>query len=49
MDAIIELAKEKRCKKVKWMVSKWNTDAIEFYKKKGAVIDDVEISCDLVF
>ncbi len=49
MDAIIELAKEKRCKKVKWMVSKWNTEAIEFYKKKGAVIDDVEISCDLVF
>lgn len=48
IDAVIQLAKEENCKKVKWMVSKWNNSAIEFYKKKGAEIDDVEISCDLV-
>jgi diamine N-acetyltransferase len=46
---VVNLAKREGCKKVRWQVSKWNEDAIEFYKRKGAVIDDVEINCDLVF
>ena len=49
MDEVINLAKEEGCKKVRWQVSKWNSNAIDFYKKKGAVVDDVEINCDLVF
>jgi diamine N-acetyltransferase len=49
MDEVVNLAKREGCKKVRWQVSKWNEDAIEFYKRKGAVIDDVEINCDLVF
>ena len=49
IDEVIAMAKQENCKKVKWMVSKWNKHAIEFYKKKGAEIDDVEISCDLIF
>ena len=49
MDEVFKIAKQKNCKKVKWMVSKWNKKAIEFYKNKGAVIDDVEINCVLVF
>lgn len=49
MDKVIEMAKDQDCKKVKWQVSKWNQNAIDFYKSKGADIDDVEINCDLVF
>ena len=49
IDEVIEMAKKENCKKVKWQVSKWNQHAIEFYKSKGAGIDDVEINCDLVF
>ena len=48
LDAVFKIAKEENCKKVKWQVSKWNKNAIEFYKKKGAGIDDVEINCDLI-
>ena len=44
--AIIDLAKEGACKKVRWQVSKWNTAAIGFYEKMGATIDEVEINCD---
>ena len=47
MDEVFYLARKEGCKKVRWQVSKWNKSAIEFYKKKGAVIDDVEINCDL--
>jgi len=49
VDEVIEMARKENCKKVKWQVSKWNQHAIEFYKSKGAIIDDVEINCDLVF
>jgi len=48
MDAVFQIAREQNCKKVKWQVSKWNKSAIEFYKKKGAEIDDVDINCDLI-
>ena len=49
MNSVIALAKENNCKKMRWQVSKWNTNAQAFYEKLGAVIDDVEINCDLVF
>lgn len=49
MDEVFKLAKSQGCKKVKWQVSKWNQHAIDFYKSKGAEIDDLEINCDLVF
>ena len=48
MDEVLRVAKKEKCKKVKWMVSRWNKNAIDFYRKKGAVIDQVEISCDLI-
>jgi GNAT superfamily N-acetyltransferase len=47
LDKVIETAKSENCKKVKWQVSKWNKKAIEFYKMRGAIIDEVEINCDL--
>lgn len=48
LDAIIDLAKATQCKKVRWQVSNWNTNAMDFYKKMGAVIDTTEVNCDLI-
>jgi GNAT superfamily N-acetyltransferase len=45
---VIETAKTEKCKKLRWQVSNWNSKAIEFYKKMGAAIDEVEINCDLL-
>ncbi|MDB5277460.1 MAG: family N-acetyltransferase [Ferruginibacter sp.] len=47
LQQIIELAKNNACKKVRWQVSKWNSNAIEFYQKMSAAIDETEINCDL--
>jgi len=48
MNSVIDFAKANNCKKLRWQVSNWNTNAQAFYKKLGAIIDDVEINCDLV-
>lgn len=47
LGAIIDLARDAQCTKVRWQVSKWNEPAIALYKKIGAKIDDTEINCDL--
>ncbi len=47
MDSVFEIARKENCTKVRWQVSNWNSKAIEFYKKRGAVIDDIEINCDM--
>ena len=49
MNKVFEIAKKENCNRVRWQVSKWNTSAIEFYKKIGAFIDDTEMNCDLIF
>ena len=33
---VIEIAKERNCGRVEWVVLDWNKSAIEFYKKLGA-------------
>jgi diamine N-acetyltransferase len=48
MDTVIGIGNEEGCKKMRWQVSRWNKKAIEFYRRKGAVIDDVEINCDFL-
>ncbi len=48
LQAVIELGKNEYCKKLRWQVSKWNEQAIGFYKKMGATIDDVEVNCELI-
>lgn len=48
LDAVINKARAENCIKLRWQVSNWNTNAIEFYKKMGAEIDEVEINCDLL-
>ncbi|QGY42620.1 GNAT family N-acetyltransferase [Maribellus comscasis] len=46
INSVIQKAKQENCKRVHWQVSKWNKSAIGFYKKLGAVVDDVELNCD---
>ncbi|MCI4671927.1 MAG: GNAT family N-acetyltransferase [Bacteroidia bacterium] len=46
-DRVMEVGKEANCFKMKWQVSSWNAKAQEFYRAKGAIIDDAEINCDL--
>nr|WP_319398763.1 GNAT family N-acetyltransferase [uncultured Carboxylicivirga sp.] len=46
IQSVIQKAKEQNCKKVRWQVSGWNTNAIEFYKKLGASVSDMESTCD---
>lgn len=48
LTAVIRHAKAIGCKKVRWQVSKWNANAILFYQRFGATIDEVEINCDYV-
>lgn len=45
--AIIELARNAGCHKMRWQVSGWNQPAIDFYTQLGAEIDDSEHNCDL--
>ena len=46
LQQIFELAKKEDCKRVRWLVSNWNTPALEFYKKCGAEIDEESFVCD---
>ena len=46
-EAVKNIGIEKNCVKMKWMVSDWNTNAQEYYKRKGATIESSEWVCDL--
>ncbi|NVK64581.1 MAG: GNAT family N-acetyltransferase [Flavobacteriales bacterium] len=39
-DRIVEIARERNYARMDWQVLDWNTPAIEFYKKRGATIDE---------
>ena len=47
-EEVVNLAKIENCRKLRWQVSRWNNNAIEFYKKMGATLDDIEQNCDLL-
>lgn len=36
LEEVITIAKEKKCKRVEWVVLDWNKSAIDFYKSRGA-------------
>ena len=38
-EAFLTEAKTTKCRLVKWQVLDWNTDAIKFYEKNGAIIE----------
>ncbi len=43
---IFEVAKTENCSRVRFQVLDWNLNAIEFYKKTGATLDNEWINCD---
>lgn len=47
--AVISYAKKSGCNGLRWQVSNWNTNAINFYENLGAKINKVEMNCDLIF
>ncbi len=49
LEKIIEVAKEEKCKRMRWQVLDWNSKAIEFYKKMNASLSQEWINCDLHF
>ncbi len=48
-DKIVEIAKELKVRRMDWQVLDWNQGAIEFYKKKNAVLDPEWINGRLFF
>jgi GNAT superfamily N-acetyltransferase len=46
LQKIFDTAREENCKRVRWMVSEWNTDALAFYEKRGAEIEKDLYICD---
>lgn len=48
INEVISFARSQNCHKVRWQVSEWNTNSIEFYKSLGAKLDNLEYRCDLI-
>jgi GNAT superfamily N-acetyltransferase len=48
-DRVVKIAKEKNVKRMDWQVLEWNEPAIQFYKKKGALLDAEWINGRLYF
>ena len=46
---VVEIAKERKVKRMDWQVLEWNQPAIEFYKKKKATLDPEWINGRLFF
>jgi GNAT superfamily N-acetyltransferase len=38
-DEVVQIAKSRGVKRMDWQVLDWNTPAINFYKKKEAILD----------
>ena len=47
LNKVIEFGNENNCKRIRWQVLDWNTDAIEFYRKYGAKLDGEWVNCDI--
>lgn len=43
---VFKIAKKENCNRIRWQVLNWNSEAIEFYKKIDASIDDQWLNCD---
>ncbi|RAI99684.1 diamine N-acetyltransferase [Chitinophaga skermanii] len=48
-DQVLTIARSQGCVKMRWQVSRWNEAAKAFYVKRGAVLDEVEMNCDINF
>ncbi len=48
-DRVVEIAKERNYARMDWQILDWNAPAIEFYKKRGARIDEDWLNGRLFF
>ena len=48
-DKVVEIAKERKVKRMDWQVLDWNQPALAFYKKKGALLDPEWVNGRLFF
>jgi GNAT superfamily N-acetyltransferase len=48
-DRVVEIAKERKVRRMDWQVLEWNTPAILFYQKKKATLDPEWINGRLFF
>ena len=48
-DRVVAIAKERNYARMDWQILDWNTSAIEFYKKRGATIDEDWLNGRLFF
>ena len=48
-DAVIQVAKKEKVRRMEWQVLHWNTSAIDFYRKDKALLDDEWINCKFTF
>lgn len=44
---VFDIARAERCHRVRWQVLNWNKNAIELYRKCGALIDSEWSNCDV--
>lgn len=47
-DAVLQIAKERKMKRLSWQVLDWNESAISFYKKYQTEFDNSWINCRIV-
>ena len=46
LDKLFDIARNESCNRVRWQVLDWNVNAIQFYEKIGATLDNEWINCD---
>ncbi len=48
-DAVVQVAKKDKVKRMEWQVLEWNEPAIKFYKKTNTVFDEEWVNCKLTY
>ena len=48
-EKVVEIAKDKKVKRMDWQVLEWNALALGFYKKKEAELSSEWVNCRLYF
>ncbi|MBK7819244.1 MAG: GNAT family N-acetyltransferase [Sphingobacteriaceae bacterium] len=48
-EAVVQVAKNDKVKRMEWQVLEWNEHAIKFYKKTNTVFDEEWVNCKLTY
>jgi GNAT superfamily N-acetyltransferase len=48
-EAVVQVAKKEKVKRMEWQVLEWNEPAIKFYQKTPTVFDKEWVNCKLTF